>query len=244
MSRAKNDTYKKEDALANTIINLFADQKFRERLKKSYNEDFDDINLLENHNIQKLINRKNSNNKIIKEKRKAHLKIKNTNIIRSKRSSKSQIKNNNNYHKNFDLMDSQSEIETNSDIDSSKKMNPEEHPVIFFYENKKLQKQMYSFHRRVKNTYNLRCTDRQCKGTADYDIESGKVTINKPCTKNYENHSYIKEEIVIKKIRAKEITKDDLLDNIENQEIYFKYLYAEHQNLTYYDICNYRAKLK
>ena len=29
-------------------------------------------------------------------------------------------------------MDSQSEIETNSDIDSSKKMNPEEHPVIFF----------------------------------------------------------------------------------------------------------------
>ena len=44
MSRAKNDTYKKEDALADTIINLFADQKFRERLKKSYNEDFDDIN--------------------------------------------------------------------------------------------------------------------------------------------------------------------------------------------------------
>ena len=210
MSRAKNDTYKKEDALADTIINLFADQKFRERLKKSYNEDFDDINLLENHNRQKLINRKNSNNKIIKEKRKAHLKIKNTNIIRSKRSSKSQIKNNNNYHKNFDLMGSQSEIETNSDIDSSKKMNPEEHPVIFFYLNKKLQKQMYSFHRRVKNTYNLRCTDRQSKGTADYDIESGKVTINKPCTKNYENHSYIKEEIVIKKIRAKEITKDDL----------------------------------
>ena len=34
MSRAKNDTYKKEDALADTIINLFADQKFRERLKK------------------------------------------------------------------------------------------------------------------------------------------------------------------------------------------------------------------
>ena len=81
MSRAKNDTYKKEDALTDTIINLFADQKFRERLKKSYNEDFDDINLLENHNRQKLINRKNSNNKIIKEKRKAHLKIKNANII-------------------------------------------------------------------------------------------------------------------------------------------------------------------
>ena len=103
---------------------------------------------------------------------------------------------------------------------------------------------MYSFHRRVKNTYNLRCSDRQCKGTADYDIESGKVTINKSCTKNYENHSYIKEELIIKKIRANEITKEDLLDNIENQEIYFKYLYAEHPNLTYYDICNYRVKLK
>jgi hypothetical protein len=98
---------------------------------------------------------------------------------------------------------------------------------------------MYSFHRRVKNTYNLRCNDWHCKGAADYDIEAGKIIINKPCTKNYENHSYIKEELIIKKIRAKGITKEDLIDNIENQEIYFKYLYVEHPNLTYYDICNY-----
>ena len=199
------------------------------------------MNLLEQQTKQKLINRKNLNNKIIKEKRKARIKSKNTIENRSKKISKSQIKNTNNYHKNFEVLDFQSEIETNSDIDSSKKMNPEEHPVIFFYENKNSQKQMFSFHRRVKNTYNLRCSDRPCKGTADYDIENGKITINKPCTKNYENHSYIKEELIIKKIRAKEITKDDLINNIENQEIYFKYLYAEHPNLTYYDICNYRV---
>ena len=80
---------------------------------------------------------------------------------------------------------------------------------------------MYSFHRRVKNIYNLRCTDRQCKGTADYDIESGKVTINKPCTKNYENHSYIKEEIVIKKIRAKSgprISSNNRFSNKKNND--------------------------
>ena len=43
----------------------------------------------------------------------------------------------------------------------------------------------------------------------------------------------------MKKIHNKEITKEDLIDNRQNQEIYFKYLYNEHPNLTYYDICNY-----
>ena len=106
MNRAKNYTYKKEQTLADTIIDLFADQTFRERLKKSYAEDPDDMNLLEYQNKQKIIN----------EKRKAHLKSKNTIKKRSKKNSKSQIKNKNNYHKNFDVLDFQSEIETNSDI--------------------------------------------------------------------------------------------------------------------------------
>ena len=103
MSRAKNDTSKKEDELANTIINLFADQKFRERLKKSYNEDFNDINFLENHNKQILSKRKNSNNKLIMEKRKAYLKIKNANINRTKKIVNPRLKIKNLFIKNLIL---------------------------------------------------------------------------------------------------------------------------------------------
>ena len=241
MNRAKKYVHKEEQTLEDTVLDLFADQTFREKIKKRFADDLEEFDLIKETNKQKILNRKKSNNIILNEKRKALIK-KNANKSRHNNNSRAQPKNKTNFNNKLDKKDFNSENESNSDIDSSKKVNPEEHPVIFFYENDRSQKKMYSFHRKINNIYNLRCTDRHCKGTADYDIETGKIIPNKQCTKNYENHSYIKEELIIKKIRAEEITKEDLIDNIENQEIYFKYLYAEHPNLTYYDICNYHLK--
>ena len=59
-----------------------------------------------------------------------------------------------------------------------KKINPK-NILLLFFENLNLDKQIYIFHLRINNFYNLSCTAHQCKGTANYNMETGKIAINK-----------------------------------------------------------------
>ena len=59
---------------------------------------------------------------------------------------------------------------------------------------------MYTFHRKINNYYNLRYILLPMKGIVNYNIEIGKIVINKPFTKDFREYSYIKEEIMIKNI--------------------------------------------
>lgn len=50
---------------------------------------------------------------------------------------------------------------------------------LFFYEDEEKNKKFYSFHSDHENKYELRCKDRNCSGTAQYDVESGEINITK-----------------------------------------------------------------
>ena len=82
----------------------------------------------------------------------------------------------------------------------------------------------------------MRCTDRKCKGTAKYNIINDKIEVNKKCTIEYEEHSYKKENIIIEKIKINEICKKEIENDINIQEIYFKYIHSTQPILQYYDI--------
>ena len=51
--------------------------------------------------------------------------------------------------------------------------------------------------------YYLRCSDRKCSGAETYNITNGKIEETLKCSKTYENHNYIKESIIKKKLKNK-----------------------------------------
>ena len=75
------------------------------------------------------------------------------------------------------------------------------HPVIFFYINKNKNKKMYTYHKTYKEYYYLRCTDRQCSGTAKYNQINGNIEEMAKCSKLYENHNYVRESLIKKSLR-------------------------------------------
>ena len=84
--------------------------------------------------------------------------------------------------------------------------------------------------------YYLRCSDRQCCGTATYNTTNGKIEESVKCSKTFENHNYIKESLIRKKFEKEEISPSEIENNEEYQEIFFKYILSIHPNILYYDI--------
>ena len=83
---------------------------------------------------------------------------------------------------------------------------------------------MYTFHRAYKEYYYLRCSDRHCGGTAKYNTLTGIITESKECNIEFTNHSYVKESIIKKKIESNIIKGEEIENNLEIQEVYFKYM--------------------
>ena len=95
---------------------------------------------------------------------------------------------------------------------------------------------MYTYHKTHREYYYLRCKDRQCFGTAKYNQINGNIEEMAKCSKLFENHNYVRESRIKKKIEENNMTSEDLENNLENQEIYFKYIHEIHPTIGYYDI--------
>ena len=54
--------------------------------------------------------------------------------------------------------------------------------------------------------------------------------------KTIENHNYIKESLIKKKIEKAELTPSEIENNEKCQEIFFKYMLSIHPIISYYDI--------
>ena len=99
MNRAKKYVHKEEQTLEDTVLDLFADQTFREKIKKRFADDLEEFDLIEETNKQKILNRKKSNNIILNEKRKALIK-KNANKSRHNNNSNMAIQANKKFNRN------------------------------------------------------------------------------------------------------------------------------------------------
>ena len=107
---------------------------------------------------------------------------------------------------------------------------------LFLHEDEEKNKKIYTFHRDHGNKYDLRCKDRNCLGTAKYDVESGEIKITKKCSiTNFNEHNYVKEKSFIERIKANQVENDEM-KNPQNQKFFFKYSYIENPNLTYLDV--------
>ena len=83
--------------------------------------------------------------------------------------------------------------------ENNHEINGFSHPYLFFYKDDEENEKSCTCRRTYKKFYHLRCIDRTWKGTAKYNITNGKISINNNCTKDYKDHSYIKEKIIKKK---------------------------------------------
>lgn len=106
----------------------------------------------------------------------------------------------------------------------------------FFILNQNKNEKMHSYHKTYKEYYDLRYIDRQYSGTVKYNQIKSKIEEMNKCSKLFENHNYMKETLIKKKIADNNITSDELENNLENQEIFFKYNYEIHPTIGYYDI--------
>ena len=140
----------------------------------------------------------------------------------------------NNNDKNFNIKN-----KTNKEKIQNKKDNKTKEPdkyCLFLYEDEEKNKKIYSFHRNHWNIYDLRCKDRNCLGTAQYNVESWEIKVTKKCSiSNFIEHNYIKEKSFIERIKANQVEKEEMKKS-ENQKYFFKYSYQENPNLTYLDI--------
>ena len=96
---------------------------------------------------------------------------------------------------------------------------------IYIYTYNQKRKYFYTYYKVSKNEdyYQLRCRDRKCNGRAKYDLEKKEILITQDCTlNNYEEHNYIKSEIIRNKIKNNEITLEDM-----NDQEYQKYFFIE-----------------
>lgn len=149
----------------------------------------------------------------------------------------------NNYNKINELSDEDSQKEENISKnnknkkikkDKKTKENSEEKPQLYIY--KDGNSKIYSYHRDYNEYYYLRCLDRNCTGTAKYNKNIETIEIIYEYNLEYSNHRYAKEDIIKNKIKNDQIKTDDLEDNFDNQEIFFKYMLEIQPNITYYDI--------
>ena len=62
---------------------------------------------------------------------------------------------------------------------------------------------IYTYYKTYKEMYYLRCYDRKCSGAEAYNITNVKIEETLKCSKTYENHNYIKESIIKKKLKNK-----------------------------------------
>ena len=206
---------------------LLKNKNFREivdNFDKEEDDEFTFNTFKEELEKTKLKNRKNNIENKINEKRKIDQNQKD--FINKKRKEKETVLVKKDDNNNTELNDTSLE---ESSIE-------ETHPYIFFYTDKDNRVYNYTFHQSMKEYYNLRCSDRNCKGTAKYNVLTAKIEVNNKCTIDYEKHSYKKEKIIIDKIKNEDLTKEEIENDINYQEIFFKYIYSTQPNLHYYDI--------
>lgn len=213
------------NTFSDKLATLLSNSKFK-NLVNSLVEDKSDINSKEYKEELK-------NKKINKLKKKRFDKI---NEKRYQKNNKNNNNKSNVHRKEKKIISADSEEDINSDKCVQSKKEEEIIPNIFFLKDKDNNDKMYSFHRVYKEYYYLRCSDRHCNGTAKYNTLSGIITENNQCNIEFENHSYAKESIIKKKIESNTIKKDEIENNIKNQEIYFKYMLSIHPLINYYDI--------
>ena len=96
--------------------------------------------------------------------------------------------------------------------------------VIYIYRDKDDDKKIYYylFHRKKNNSndYDLRCKDRNCKGTASLENEDIFI-IKTKCSLTYEQHNYVKEILAYNKIKNNSVTEEEM--KLEYfQKAYFK----------------------
>ena len=84
----------------------------------------------------------------------------------------------------------------------------------------------YTYHMTYKEYYHLRCTHRNCLGTAKYNNANGKIQINTNC-------SYIKEKLIKQKIMEDKLEKKEIKGDKQIQKIFFKYKNSIQSNLNY-----------
>ena len=144
-------------------------------------------------------------------------------------------------NKKKENLDNRFEINEDTISEDNNKINnlDNSHPYIFFIKDEEENEKSYTYHRTYKEYYHLRCTDRKCLGTAKYNIANGKIEINTKCSIKYDEHSYIKEKLIQKKIIEDKLENKDIEGDMHIQEIFFKYMNSIQPNLNYYDIALY-----
>ena len=122
----------------------------------------------------------------------------------------------------------------NEIIEGSEKYNEEDQGEnkkdIYIYTDNQKRKYFYTYHKISKNKdyYQLRCKDRKCNGRAKYDLEKKEIIITQDCTlNNYEEHNYLKSEIIRNKIKNNEATLEDMND-LEYQKYFFIETYLQY----------------
>ena len=95
---------------------------------------------------------------------------------------------------------------------------------LYIYIDEDNNKYLYSFQKVSKdgNYFELRCrVINNCKGRAKYNIQTGDINITQKCAIfKYEDHNYIKEEI----IRNNKISPVEMEDELYQKIIFKKYI--------------------
>lgn len=148
---------------------------------------------------------------------------------REKKKVKNQKINNN------DKKDEINNITTNHNDSDDNISNDEEEGIYIYYDENK-NKKLYCFHKisTDKQFSELRCIDRRnCGGRARYNIEKKEISIIKESTLvEYEMHNYIKEQIIIEKIKQNKVSNEEMKNPLF-QKFYFLETFLNYPHLTY-----------
>lgn len=134
------------------------------------------------------------------ENKKMKIKFKNKNKSKEKKHPKI-TKNNNSEVDNYSNEKTENVDNIDIDIESYK-------DCIYVYTDNNNNKYLYTYQKVTsdKKTYELRYKDRlNCKGRAKYNIEEKAIIVTQICSIEYENHNYIKNEIIRKKLEIKKL---------------------------------------
>ena len=131
---------------------------------------------------------------------------------------------------------------TNNKYDDESSENEEinnNYPGIYVYIDNDKNKYLYVFHKKSQNTkiIELRCKDRKnCKGRAQYNLETEEIKVTIKCTiDKYENHNYLKSQIIKDKINKDIVTKEEMKEP-EFQKYYFTETHSKYPSLSYNEI--------
>jgi len=124
------------------------------------------------------------------------------------------------------------EIKENED-DQIKELNQ----CIYSFKDNKGQNILYSYQKISSDGtfYYLRCKDRNCSGTAKFNIDSEEIILTKKCSIEYSKHNYIIESKIKEKIDKNEATEEDM-EEYKFQKMYFMQTYYQYPSLTYNQI--------